>query len=434
VTSDRNFALRAEGAGTDEVGMLVQDFNRMLAEIERQDRQLREQQESLTEEVANRTAALVAANEQLMVSVHRIETHAEQIKQLTELGQLLQSCLSVDEVFRVICNQMPRLFPNDSGTLTLLRSSRNLMETMAVWGERPPQQRVFAPDECWAFRRGRPHYVADVTSPLRCQHFTSADGPVTFCVPMLAQGDNVGSIQFTFAKAEPSEQGDDYGTTVRSTRAQLAIALAEQAALALANLRLREALRSQSIIDPLTGLYNRRYLETMLERECRRAERARRTLSLMVIDIDHFKQVNDTWGHDGGDAVLREIGALLGSTFRGDDIACRFGGEEFVIVLPEAPLEAAFARAEDLRRLVHRLGVQHRSHSLGPVTVSIGLAGMPEHGKAPEELIGAADRALYEAKRAGRDRVVRASAGMAAPAALHPPIAFTPGAPAPAEN
>jgi len=407
VTSDRNFSLRASPAGQDEVGLLVQDFNRMLAEIERQDQQLRQQQESLTEEVTSRTAELVQANDQLVVSVRRVEHYADQIAQLTALGQLLQSCLSADEVFGVIQDALPRLFPADSGAVTILRSSGNLMETMAVWGDNPPHQRVFGPDECWAFRRGRAHFVTDIRSSLRCAHLTLEDGPATFCVPMMAQGDNVGVLQFNFGRNDPDEQRDEDGL-VHSTRARLATALAEHTALALANLRLREALRSQSIVDSLTGLFNRRYLENMLERECRRAVRSKRPLAVLMLDVDHFKQFNDTWGHEGGDAVLRELSGLMRTHFRGDDIACRFGGEEFVVVLPEASLEAAYGRAETFRREAHRLVAEHRRQPLGAITVSIGLAALPEHGISPDDLIAAADRALYRAKSAGRDRTVTA--------------------------
>jgi diguanylate cyclase (GGDEF)-like protein len=407
VTSDRNFSLRANPAGRDEVGLLVQDFNRMLAEIERQDQQLRQQQESLTEEVTIRTAELVSANAQLTVSVKRVEHYAQQIAQLTTLGQLLQSCLSIDEVFGVMQDAMPRLFPGDSGAVTIMKASANLMEVMAVWGQNPPHQRVFGPDECWAFRRGRPHLVSEAWSPLRCTHVRSEDGPITFCVPMMAQGDNVGVLQFNFSQPDASERRDEDGTA-HSTRARLATALAEHTALALANLRLREALRSQSIVDSLTGLFNRRYLENVLERECRRAVRSKRQLAVLMLDVDHFKQFNDMWGHEGGDAVLRELSAVMRTHFRGDDIACRYGGEEFVIVLAEATLDGAFSRAEELRHEVHRLVAQYRRQPLGSITVSIGLASLPEHGVTPQDLVAAADRALYRAKSDGRDRTVAA--------------------------
>lgn len=408
VTSDRNFSLRAARADRDEVGRLIEDFNRMLAEIERQDLQLRDQQEQLTVEVANRTAALRSTNLQLTASVQRVESYANQIAQLTALGQLLQSCLTADEVFGVVPHAMQRLFPDGSGALSLIDGSGSVMETMAMWGSNPPHQGVFEPAECWAFRRGRPHLVADLDSPLRCAHLTRADGPVSFCVPMTAQGDTVGVLQFSFAPGDEPDEVDDNGAP-RSTRARLVVALSEQIALALANLRLREALRSQSVVDPLTGLFNRRYLETVLDRECRRAVRSGRPLTVLLLDVDHFKDVNDTWGHEAGDSVLRDLAGLLRAHFRGDDIACRYGGEEFVVLLSEATLDAAFVRAEQLRSNVHRLASQHRQRAVGPVTLSIGVATAPDHGTTPEDLIAAADRALYEAKTGGRDRTVRAS-------------------------
>jgi diguanylate cyclase (GGDEF)-like protein len=339
--------------------------------------------------------------------VARVEQHAEQIAQLTALVQLLQSCVTPDEVFNVMQAAMPRLFPDDSGAVTILESSRKAMEVMATWGHNPPLQRVFGPDECWAFRRGRAHFVSGSNSALRCAHLSEQDGPASFCVPMIAQGDTVGLLQFSFAAHDPDEGRD--GSEPQSTRTRIATALAEQAALALANLRLREALKNQSIVDPLTGLYNRRYLENVFERECRRAVRAKRSLTVLMIDVDHFKTFNDTWGHDGGDVVLRELAALMRAHFRGDDIACRYGGEEFVVVLAEATMDAAFARAEDLREEVQRLVAEYRQRPLGSITVSIGISSLPEQGTLPQELIGAADRALYKAKSAGRDKTVCAS-------------------------
>lgn len=410
ITSDRNFALRATLVRHDEVGMLIEDFNRMLAEIEQQDRQLRQHQEQLEVEVAHRTAELVAANEQLVVSVRRVESHADQIAQLTALGQLLQSCQTAAEVFGVVQHAMRKLFPEDSGALTVQNSSGNLMEVMAMWGNTPPQQRVFGPEDCWAFRRGRAHLVSDADSPLRCAHLTRDDGPVTVCVPMMAQGDNLGVLQFNFGRGEEADAEDETGT-LGSTRGRLAVALAEHIALALANLRLREALRNQSIVDPLTGLFNRRYLEQVLERECRRAIRSGRPLTVLILDVDHFKELNDRWGHDGGDAVLRELAGLMRSHFRSDDVACRYGGDEFVVLLADASLKAARLRAEELRLLVQRLSVQHRKQTVGSITISLGLAALADHGVTPDRLIQAADRALYEAKTTGRDRTICAPVG-----------------------
>jgi diguanylate cyclase (GGDEF)-like protein len=409
VASERDFALRAASAGHDEVGMLVDDFNRMLGEIEQQDRQLRAQQERLESEVANRTVELVAANDQLTASVRRAEQYADQISQLTGLGQLLQSCQTPAEIYSVVQHAMGKLFPTDSGALAVLNASRNLLECAATWGDEPPAQRVFGPDDCWAFRLGRPHLVLHAASALRCAHSASDARGVMLCVPMHAQGENLGVLQLVFARVEDGEM-QDYMGIVQSTRGRLSMALAEQIALALANLRLREALRTQSIIDPLTGLFNRRYLEQVLERECRRALRANRSLAVLMLDVDHFKRFNDLWGHEGGDAVLRDLAALMRSQFRGEDVACRYGGEEFVVLLADATLEHAHARAEELRRAIHALTVQHRGQTVGSITASLGVAVLPEHGIVPSDLVEAADHALYLAKAAGRDRTAVAQA------------------------
>jgi diguanylate cyclase (GGDEF)-like protein len=408
VTVDRNFALRATRAGGDEVGALVDDFNRMLGEIERQNGELRERRERLEADVAARTRELVAANEQLTLSVERVENNASQIMRLTEFGQLIQSCSTVEEVFGAARHVMTQLFPDESGAVTVLNSSGNVMEGAVVWGASPPRQRVFEPDDCWAFRRGHPHIVSSLDSPLRCAHLTAEDGPVSICVPMIAQGDNLGILQFNFQAGDAPDAEHETGD-MRSMRGRLAIMLAEGIALALANLKLKEALENQSIRDPLTGLFNRRYLEQVLERECRRAVRSHRPITVLALDVDHFKQFNDTWGHEGGDAVLRELGALLKSHFRGEDVACRLGGEEFVVLLVDANLEAGRERADQLREHVQRLQVRYRAQTLSSITISIGLAGFPAHGSSPEGLLSTADRALYQAKKLGRNRVETAA-------------------------
>lgn len=189
---------------------------------------------------------------------------------------------------------------------------------------------------------------------------------------------------------------------------------AGQVGLSVANIRLREALRTQSIKDPLTGLYNRRYLEETMEREIRRAVRAEQGLGVLMLDLDHFKKFNDTQGHDAGDTVLRETASFLLKSVRAEDIVCRFGGEEFVVILPVADLKVTQARAERIRTRLRELPVMHQGQSLGMVTVSVGVAELPQHGASAKELLEAADAALYRAKREGRDRVVAAVTPLAA--------------------
>lgn len=169
---------------------------------------------------------------------------------------------------------------------------------------------------------------------------------------------------------------------------------------------LQAELHRQAIRDPLTKLYNRRYLEESLEREMSRAFRENIPLSILMLDIDHFKRFNDTYGHRAGDAVLRELGkVLLWNTRSGGDIACRYGGEEFVIVLSDTSLQAAQKRAEQLRARLEEMHIAVGENDL-TATVSIGVAAYPAHGNTGEEVLDAADKALYQAKRAGRNRVI----------------------------
>ena len=215
---------------------------------------------------------------------------------------------------------------------------------------------------------------------------------------MMAQGEAIGILLLC-----APELGQ-----LTAAKKQLAITVAEHIALALANLKLRETLQDQSIRDPITGLFNRRYMEESLDREIQRCERKRQALSIIMLDVDHFKRFNDTFGHEAGDIVLRELGQFLQRYVRGSDIACRYGGEEFTLILPEASLEVCRKRAEQLRQGVRHLNLQHRHHPLGAITLSIGVACFPEHGLSSEVVIRAADTALYRAKQQGRDRVVTA--------------------------
>jgi diguanylate cyclase (GGDEF)-like protein len=215
------------------------------------------------------------------------------------------------------------------------------------------------------------------------------------CVPMIAQGDALGLLCLA---SEESGQ-------ISADQQRLATAVAEHIALALANLKLREALEYQSIRDGLTGLYNRRYLEESLEREINRAQRQKFGLGIIMIDIDHFKNYNDTFGHNGGDIVLQQLGNILQKNVRGSDIACRYGGEEFTLILPEISLEFVKERAEQIRVEVQQLKPKHRDQDLGQITLSLGIAMFPNQGLTGESIMRAADTALYQAKEEGRNRV-----------------------------
>lgn len=255
---------------------------------------------------------------------------------------------------------------------------------------------VFAFHECISLRRGEVHFVSDTTRGLTCEHLPFPQPTTTLCIPMNSLGETIGSISFYFKEK----------TRITKGKRQLAVTVAKQFGLVLANLKLRETLKGQSIRDSLTGLYNRRYLEEYISRESHRALRQQHSLGIMMIDIDHFKQFNDTYGHAAGDVILKELAAFLRQNLREYDIACRYGGEELIMILPETKLSICQQRAEDIRQQVKQLTVVYNNQTLPAISISIGVACFPNHGLVGEQVIEAADEALYQAKAQGRDCVV----------------------------
>ena len=315
---------------------------------------------------------------------------------VTTMADFLQTCQSPKEAYAIIGRNIPRLLPGVSGSIGIISNSRNLVEIVYSWGDDTTFSGDFHPDDCWGLRRGRLHNVADTEGcePL-CGHLLTVPQGY-LCLPMVAHGETLGVLSITSTRSG--------GLTDEEQKA--ARTIAEQASLALANLRLQEALRVQSIRDPLTGLFNRRYLEASLERELIRARRQDQSVAVVMIDIDHFKQFNDTHGHEGGDALLSNFGKLLSQTVRGEDIPCRYGGEEFCLILPGANENVAVQRAETIREALKKMTVRYRQKPLGPVTLSAGVAVFPEHSEFGDAILQAADMALYRAKKLGRDQVI----------------------------
>ena len=354
----------------------------------------------LQEEMWEKDSARRALDQQNEKMMRELTERSQRATLLAKMGELMQSCISKEEVFAAALGYAPRIFPTSRGALALLNGRRDLTEIAGSWYECHLPETVFEPNCCWALRTGHPHLVVAGDSTAPCAHAAGVKNTY-LCIPILAQGEALGILHF---------QATDETPTLADSELSFKTTFAGQVGLSIANIRLREALRTQSIKDPLTGLYNRRYLEEMLDREIRRAARAEQSLGLLMLDLDHFKKFNDTYGHDAGDTVLRESGTFLAKSIRAEDIVCRFGGEEFVIILPTANLSAACARGERIRSKLRELTVLHQGQSLGMVTVSVGVAALPEHGTSPRELLEAADAALYRAKREGRDRVVAAEA------------------------
>jgi diguanylate cyclase (GGDEF)-like protein len=286
------------------------------------------------------------------------------------------------------------------GALCIINASRDLVESVATWNSCSTTEALFHPDDCWGLRRGKPY--GGPASPMACSHVRASAAMNFLCVPLIAHGETLGVlyVEDEVSLLAPSPQAVQFE---QATLKRRTIAVAERVALALANLKLRELLRNQSIRDALTGLYNRRYLEESLNRELHRANRANRNVSLVMLDLDHFKHFNDTFGHQVGDILLKEVAGVIKSRMRAGDLACRYGGEEFSLSLAEVGTEGAQKCVESIRETIKHLSLHHRGQTLGTITVSAGIATYPAHGTNSEELIRAADEALYRAKKAGRD-------------------------------
>ncbi|MEW5828206.1 MAG: diguanylate cyclase [Chloroflexota bacterium] len=332
---------------------------------------------------------------------------------LNEMGNWLQACHSTAEAYDIVASFSQRLFPFEAGVLFIYNSSRNLLEAVTTWGDFPAgmSSTVLSPDDCWALRRTQIYIVEDTSSQdILCQHVCHPGPESYLCVPMMAQSEILGVLHLQRSKSTlpAGARSPDSGL---SAKRQLAVTVAEHVALALKNLKLQDSLRDQAIRDPLTGLFNRRYMEESLERELARALRRQTSVGVVMLDIDHFKLFNDTFGHSAGDKVLIELSSLMQLQIRREDIACRFGGEEFVLVLPDASLQDTCRRAEQLRSDVQHLSVMHKGQLLGAITLSLGVSNFPDHGDTVEALLAAADSALYNAKAGGRNRLIVAGTG-----------------------
>jgi diguanylate cyclase (GGDEF)-like protein/PAS domain S-box-containing protein len=342
-----------------------------------------------------RLVGLIGISHDITARHAKEQAHLREITLLLQTGELLQACHGVDEAYEVIAEAAPRFFSEASGTLFMFPPSRDALEARASWGgaQAALLPRGFSQDDCWALRRGQPHFVADSRHGLLCPHVTAPVPGSTLCHPLIAQGDVMGILHL------------EASSPIKEDLRRRAGVVGEQMGMALANLGLRETLRNQSIRDPLTGLFNRRYLEETLERELRRAIRANEPLGVLMIDVDHFKQYNDLYGHEAGDYVLRMVAATLRRATRVSDVASRIGGEEMVILLPGADLLQAERKADQLRDQVSQLEMKQLGNALGQVTISVGVSALPNHGEGAAELLRIADSAMYRSKREGRNRV-----------------------------
>jgi diguanylate cyclase (GGDEF)-like protein/PAS domain S-box-containing protein len=342
-------------------------------------------------------------NEQLTVLVKKLEEQQRQSAVLTEMRDMLQACSKMEETAPIIMGSMKKLFPLSQGALFMLSNSRSDLESAVAWGNFPTNSdaNIFAPDACWGLRRGRAHVVEDVNVGPICPHLIHTNPAPYVCLPLMAKGDILGLLHLKNAfKTNGS------GHQEIADLKQMAVTLSEYLSLSIANVKLSESLSRQSIQDAQTGLYNRRFMEESLQREITRAARKQTPIGIIMGDLDHFKKFNDDFGHAAGDKIIAQIGKLFNDRFRGSDIACRYGGEEFLIILPETSLADTVKKADTLREEIKKMEIIFQGQILGTITMSMGVAAYPEKGGRMDELLRVADTALYKAKQEGRDRVI----------------------------
>jgi diguanylate cyclase (GGDEF)-like protein/PAS domain S-box-containing protein len=350
----------------------------------------------------NMELAIQMANEKLSMMVNWLEGRNREISVLNEMGNALEECRTPEEAFPVISREMEKLIPVDTGKLYLFDKERGLLECVSRWGTEPGEADSFSTEDCRGVSSKQVFNTATAIPPRSfCKHMTPAPGQdiAYLCIPLLSQGKAAGLLHLC-ARRKADEE------TLPDLKQQLAVMAADHISLALANLTLRENLRVQSIRDALTGLFNRRYLEESLALELASTKDRVSRLGVIMLDIDRLKQINDTFGHEAGDAALQAVGKWLHDNIRTGDISCRYGGDEFVLILPDASLEATTNRARKICEGIRKMKFEYQGRSLGYISVSVGVASFPQHGQTRDVLLASADSALYAAKQNGRDQVV----------------------------
>jgi len=401
-----------------------------IAERERAEEELKKHKNLLEETVAKRTAELRNTNEDLQREIaerERMEVALEEtncklhslvyeygmrnqrISFFNQMSEQLQACSSLKETYPVIHKFTQKLIPAAAGALFMLDHTQNSIETVASWGKALAGKSKFIPRDCYALQKKKMHVTVDSRPDLHCPHLCSVSGKSSLCVPLLAQREVLGMLHLQlqpFSGSPFSEPGyEDRSEEFNAETKQVAVTVGDHLSLALSNIKLRDTLKQQATRDPLTGLFNRRYMEETLVRELHRAERHGIPLGIIMVDIDHFRRFNNNFGHEAGDLVLKELGKFLQNNIRKEDVACRYGGEEFTLILPGAALDITQKRAEALRRTAQHMQLYFNDQLLDSISLSFGVAIFPDHGVTGEAVLQAADVALYSAKHTGRNRV-----------------------------
>lgn len=342
---------------------------------------------------------LQESHKQQAEGIKKLEIKNEQITLMVEMSDIMLAANSQEELIVIMSKYAQRLLDFAAGYLFMMHPSKNSLEQVGSWGKPQPQEKLLKPEQCWAIRLGRMHLTSHDRRELLCSHIQLQKKDNVrgcMCLPLMAQNDIYGMLYIEFT--------DD--ASIKNTEKKLLItAFAELTALAMANVRLRENLRYQSIRDPLTGLYNRRYLEDALSRQIHQSSRAQSEFAVIMLDLDHFKKINDTFGHDAGDMVLKEMTDVMKLSLRAGDIVARFGGEEFIIIFHDIDLKQVKMKAEKIKLSISKMNVRYGTQNIGPLTVSMGISMYPQDSREMDSLIEYADKGLYHAKETGRNRI-----------------------------
>ncbi len=333
-------------------------------------------------------------------ATRELERSNHEIRLLASLSKLLQNCNRDEEAYPILTRLMTDLFPGLRGACYLLNHSETQLFRVSSWGDAPEAlPDSFLPDDCWAFRRGQKHEVGGEAESDVCCHHVTPETRRYVCMPLLAQGKVIG----TFYLEPQNDPVQNQGLLAHDI--ELLASVSDTTGLSLSNMRLRNSLRDLSIRDSLTGLYNRRYMEESLERELDRAQRQGHEVAIVMLDVDHFKKLNDTYSHEAGDFMLKRISDQMKHFRRGSDVVCRYGGEEFLLILPDIATTVLETRLENLRKDIEQMQVNFEGRILPVTTVSMGVARYPLDGLESMELIRLADTAMYRAKENGRNRI-----------------------------
>ncbi|KPA11708.1 multi-sensor signal transduction multi-kinase [Candidatus Magnetomorum sp. HK-1] len=347
--------------------------------------------------VQKRTRALSQA-------IDALKERAHELTVLNKMSDMLNECREEKDTYEVLQKTCSALFPKDFGFIALASSEKKFPKIIVQWNTHNQEMTSEHLSECHSFQTSQKKRITDESIFDICCPFNSHIDINGLCIPLIAQTKTIGVFHLQFSNTNDIHEEDELQRLFQS-REELAVRMAEQYSLSLANLRLQEKLLMESVIDPLTSLFNRRYLEASLKRESNRCKRRKKNLGVIMLDIDHFKLFNDQYGHKLGDDVLRELGKYLKNAVRKEDIACRYGGEEFLLILPESDIQIVKSRAENIcKEIYQKLTISYENKPL-KISASLGVAALNEHGPESSKVIAAADKALYEAKRLGRNQV-----------------------------